>query len=161
MLTQARAKELFDYDPETGILSRIKKTSNARLGPTSQRQMPSGHLVIRVDGKLYLTHRVIWLWMIGDLPEFIDHKDMSGANNRWENLRECTKSQNAMNANKRRTSSSKWKGVWYRQKAGNWEARIGIGGAGRYLGVFDCPAAASFAYQIAADKLHGEFARSA
>ena len=161
MLTQARVKELFDYDPETGVLSRIKKASNARLGPVSQRQTPSGHLVIRVDGELYLTHRIIWLWMTGFLPEFIDHKDMNGANNRWGNLRECTKSQNAMNANKRRTGRSKWKGVRYRQKAGNWEARIGIGRAVRYLGDSDCPAVASFAYQIAADELHGEFARGA
>lgn len=51
------------------------------------------------------------------------------------------------------------KGVSFIQKRRIWRAAIGHNGKVLNLGNYDCPAAAHFAYIVAADKMRGEFAR--
>jgi len=91
----------------------------------------------------------------------IDHINGDKADNRWSNLRAATRYQNIQNRGPHKDNAIGLKGVHFSGKEQKWIAQIHANGNSKRLGCFDCPAAASFAYQIAADKHHGAFARTA
>lgn len=86
----------------------------------------------------------------------VDHRDSDGLNNVDENLRICTNAENAHNRGKPRDNRSGYKGVSYRKDLKKYVARIGR----IHLGFFSDPIEAARAYDAAAIKHHGEFART-
>lgn len=84
----------------------------------------------------------------------VDHINGNGLDNRKSNLRICTNSQNIMNAKKSEQRSSKYKGVC-RNTARPWRAYIGR----KILGSFATEKEAAQAYNSAAKKIYGDFAR--
>jgi hypothetical protein len=88
----------------------------------------------------------------------VDHKDGDGLNNQSENLREATKSQNAANSRKR-NGSSIYKGVSYKESSDKWQAKICVNYKQIYLGLHENEVDAALAYDSAAMKYFGEFAR--
>ncbi len=93
---------------------------------------------------------------------YIDHIDHNKLNNQKSNLRFCTRSENNknVNTNTNRTSNStsKYKGVNWYKKYGNWNAKIRSNGIDYNLGYFVDEVVAAKAYDAAALKYHGEFA---
>lgn len=87
----------------------------------------------------------------------IDHINHNGLDNRRENLRIVTTTQNAQNQ-RSRTGSSRFKGVYWHKGAQKWIARIVINGQKTYLGSFVDEVAAANAYNIAASQHYGEYA---
>lgn len=91
--------------------------------------------------------------------EFPDHIDRNPFNNKSENLRVVTKSQNAMNSRLRSDSKSGYRGVsWSKQKK-KWRSTININKVQKHLGFFDSIKDADTAYKNAAKDLFGEFMR--
>lgn len=163
-LTAERARELLDYDPETGILrNRITRGSVAIAGEIAGYEA-LGYIVVCLDGIQYQAHRVIWLIVHGIWPtNFIDHRDGKKNHNTLENLREATKAQNSQNSPMRADNTSGFKGVgWHREKS-KWRAYIHLGGrrGGKYkhLGYYDDINEAADAYSKASIKYYGEYAR--
>ena len=154
--SQARLRELLDYDPLSGGLVRI---ANSRRSDLIGKPAGSNHLYskVSVDQKIYAAHRIIWMWMTGEDPGEleIDHIDRNRHNNRWENLRLATVSQNRINCgNKSRSGLPK--GV--KKNKGRFGARLTVDGVVHWLGTFDTPEEAHRAYCAASTGLHGEFA---
>lgn len=89
----------------------------------------------------------------------VDHINRNGLDNRKENLRFCTNAQNQANKRPQTGASSKFKGVSLRKQTGKWQAYIKKNGDQHYLGVFDDEEGAARAYNEAAEKMFGEFAR--
>lgn len=92
----------------------------------------------------------------------IDHKNRNGLDNRKNNLRICSRSQNLANKEKRKGTSSKFKGVdFYNPKhyqaKKNWRARIRVEKKLKCIGYFTTEAEAAKAYNEAAIKAFGEF----
>jgi len=108
--------------------------------------------------KLISMHREIMKAPAGVL---VDHQNGDALDNRRENLRLATPSQNSYNRQKTKTksSSSKYRGVTYFARTGKWVARIKYQGKCRWLGYFDKEEEAGRAYDEAAKKHYGEFAR--
>ena len=84
----------------------------------------------------------------------IDHKSRNGLDNRKENLRFCTRSQNRQNSRSRHGTSSKYKGVFWCNTRNKWTAKIVINGKQFFAGRFDNEKQAALAYNVAALKYH-------
>ena len=109
---------------------------------------------VRVVAKksVYL-HR--WLMGAGQ-GQKVDHRSGDTLDCRRENMRLCTQAEN--NRNRRPCGIRTLKGIRARPN-GRWIAVIGANGGTIHLGTFDTPEAAARAYDAAALKFHGEFAR--
>lgn len=107
-------------------------------------------------------HRVIMSRILGRrllTYEKVDHVDTNPLNNRRENLRLATSTQNNANQNRRRDNTSGFKGVSYSKNAKKWAAAIQTKGNRIHIGYFDTAEQAYEAYCAEAKKLFGEFAR--
>jgi hypothetical protein len=162
-LTASRLREVLNYDPDTGVFTRLVASGSRGIaGNPAGWRNTHGHTRISVDGRDYYAHRLAWLWMTREWPpEQIDHINGDPTDNRWKNLRPATPSQNLGNSRHRRNNTSGFKGVYWHRPTGEWRARIMINRRNIHLGLFDTPEAAHAAYLTAAQKHFGEFARAA
>lgn len=153
MVTSESVRALLDYDADSGAL-RWRSS-----GEMAGCRRHDGYLVVGIDGRLYLGHRLVWLWMTGCWPAgYIDHANRVKGDDRWQNLREATPTQNAANSGARSTSGSGIKGVSWCRATQKWRATINIAGKQRSLGRHDSMADAAKAYSTAARELHGSYA---
>jgi hypothetical protein len=106
--------------------------------------------------KLLSMHRFICNPPAGLL---IDHINCNGLDNRRDNLRPATHSQNSCNKPKRKNTTSRFIGVHFSKNRNRWVAQIKHIGKKIWLGYFDKEVDAARAYDCAAIKYHGEFAR--
>lgn len=165
-LTAEKIRALFTYDKEEGIL-RWRNASGryGRYPAGSPAGSPNaeGYFQVRVDGQSYRICRLIWLHITGEWPKHqIDHIDRNPANDKWENLREATSSQNTANRGKNKPdkASCPLKGVQavQKRKSIRYRANAAKDGQRFHLGYFDTPEEAHAAYVRASEELHGEFA---
>lgn len=162
-LSWERLTEVLNYEPSTGLFRWKKRTSNrVAVGGVAGSLNPDGYIEIRVDGSLYLAHRLAFFYQTKSWPsEIVDHENLNRSDNRWDNLREATHSQNHANQTIPANNTSGFKGVvWYKRDQ-CWRAQIKVNGSMLHLGYFDDAEAASEAYNSAAIKYFGEFARAA
>src|ERR1035437_153618 len=89
----------------------------------------------------------------------IDHINNNGLDNRKENLRGCTQTQNNANMKKQANTSSKYKGVSLFKRDNKWRAKIDCNYICHHLGLYDSEESAALAYNKKAIELFGEFAR--
>ena len=157
MLTQQQVKLLFDYDQKTGVLTWKTITSpRVKIGDNAGCINSSGYLHTKIDGKLYLNHRIIYLWNHGYLPEFVDHRDTIIIHNQIDNLRKCTRIENGRNSKLRKDNKSGVKGVsWYNRER-KWRSVLLINGKQKYLGLFKELSNAEAAIKKGRKIYHGE-----
>lgn len=160
MLTPERLRELLTYDPLTGDFTRRVARGNLPAGTRAGTPHNMGYLVLRVDQKLYLAHRLAWFYTHGWWPpKGIDHKDRNPRNNRIDNLRPADQSQNGCNRRTPQANTSGVKGVrWYAAR-GKWIAAVKVKGVNHHLGYFTDLDAAKAAVTAARNQYHGDFAR--
>ena len=138
----------FDYDSSTGILLRVLTGGQRSKSGTSC----NGYLRSGVDGLLTYNHRISWAHYYRDQPpEFIDHIDGDRENNRIDNLRACTLSENQMNRKVNSNSTTGYTGVTFMKNKGRFKATIYRNNKPTYLGLYDTAKEASKAYQKAKD----------
>ena len=169
--TQERLKELFDYPPEVGdLVWRVDRGGRAKVGMVagcvsnlmcSQRGAnPKFYRLIRVDYKKFLAHRLIYIYMTGSCPEFLDHRDGNSLNNRFENLRPATSRENSFNSKIPKSNTSGIKGVYFNKRMKKWVCAIkGLDGK-RIFKFYDTLEEAKIRMPILRREVHGEeFAR--
>ncbi len=151
-ITAERVRELFHYNPETGVLWR--KLPSLSLQITS---LSAGYVQVRVRGVNYRAHRIIWLWLNGVWPSLhIDHVNGIRSDNRPSNLREVTQSTNLQNLKSAHADNqSGHLGVVHNPTRGNpWRAEIFYQGKKHFLGRYATPQEAHEAYLKAKRRLH-------
>lgn len=148
-----------NYCPLTGVFTwKVKPSRQIRLGAIAGTLDSDGYRKIKVCGKVVHSHRLAWFYVFGYMPEKeIDHINRVKDDNRINNLREATRSENAKNKEKSSANKSGYKGVSFQVKAQKWFAHIRISGKNKHLGCFDSPLRASLAYRLASHFYHGEF----
>jgi hypothetical protein len=169
MLTQNELHKALDYDPATGHFTwryRPEMNSSWTTRYTGQRAgcIKEGYCCIRINGKEYWAHRLVWLYVYGVLPWKgleIDHINGHKGDNRLKNLRAVTRADNLANAKISARNKSGVKGVGWSKSQEKWQAHICRHRKFTHLGFFKKFDDAVRARRLAEKKLHGEFARSA
>jgi hypothetical protein len=156
-LTPARLRELLTYDPASGLFRRAQVVKGSRwmVGEVAGYESRNGYVVIQIDGKNYAAHRLAWLYVHGAWPPCdIDHRNGVRSDNRIDNLRLATRSQN--NQNQRAAKSNNHLGLLgvSTTKEGRFKARIQVEGTQVRLGIFDTPEEAHAAYLAAKARMH-------
>lgn len=153
----SKLHSLFDYSD--GLLLWKKTGKGIRGDKIAGNVRPDGYRSIRIEQKAYLAHRLIFLFHHGYMPKYIDHKDGDPTNNRIENLRESTHSQNMMNSKVNSVSRSKIKNVRWNNSCSKWQVLIQVMGKQRHIGVYKDLELAELVAIEARNKYHGEFAK--
>ena len=158
MITQELVKSLFYHDD--GVLYWKESPSNnvpknSPAGSLDNR----GYLRTKINRRQYLNHRLIYLLFTGELPECIDHIDGNKVNNKIENLRKATNSQNNCNAKISKRNTSGHKGVTWHKLKNKWQAQIYLQGTNYFFGLYDNIEDAVKAVRDNRQNIHQEFAR--
>lgn len=149
-LSQDDVKRLFDYCPDTGVITYKRNSSTGRLRDDE-------YLDFRISGgPMILAHHIAWMFMTGSWPpKHVDHINRIRNDNRWENLRSATKRENAVNSCQRKDNTSGYKGV-YKRSNNTWSAQATIDGKGCSFGSsFKTPEEAALAYNEGMDRFAG------
>jgi hypothetical protein len=169
-------KDLFDYDPDSGVLLWKKRPTShfpTERGWKIFNRVYSGKVAgykdyqgetptrikVGINGVVYPVHQIVWHMTHGPIPDgmVIDHKDGNPFNNKLDNLRLSTRSQNMWNSRMRKSNALGFKGVSKQRR--KFVASISKNGKPLYLGRFPTPEEAHAAYCKASDELHGQFGR--
>jgi hypothetical protein len=156
---QLIVKAYISYDPDTGFFtwkksptSRLKVTTRVGAGTLSS----SGYLIISLAGKRWQAHRLAWFCMTGEIPKgFIDHIDGNKLNNKFSNLRECSRSDNSCNSKKQEGVAIKGIRIL---KSGQYEARVGKDGSTYRMQSADLEEATNWLVSKR-EELHKQFTR--
>lgn len=148
-LTYERASELLRYDPNTGLISwAVSRPGRGRIfagkaaGYVSKRD---GYVCLMVDHKMYRAHRIAFLLQTGSHPVLdIDHINGDRSDNRWENLRQVSKSKNQQNRHCK-TTKRKYADLpfgvetcdaWLENRKKPYAVRLWLNGRKRLIGYF-------------------------
>lgn len=153
MITAGQARAYFDYNPGTGMLLWKSRPLSIFASPAAgkswntrhagkaagsvfkQKGKYTGYRHVRVCGRNYRVHYIVWLIYHGRAPEgVIDHVDGDGTNNKIANLRDATWSENSKNARISLRNTSGICGVRYYPPTRKWAANITSDGERVFLG---------------------------
>ncbi|SKB62462.1 HNH endonuclease [Sphingopyxis flava] len=160
-LSFEQADTLLRYDPETGLFHwKVSRGGTARAGALAGSDHGDGYWAIKVCGRMYKAHRLAHLLMTGKWPPSeIDHKNRNRSDNRWSNLRPCSRSDNMFNQGLSSLNTSGYRGVSLHHGTGKWRAQIKHRGRKIHLGVFETPESAAAVYAAAANDLFPTFSQ--
>jgi hypothetical protein len=156
--SQAELRELFHYDPETGVFTHLQTRGKGKKGATVGKVNMHGYVEMRVFNKLFGAHRLAFLYMTGELPVLpfmVDHINGSRSDNRWINLRIADYQQQVWNTTAHHHNQSGLKGAWPCKTTGRWQSIIQDGAKRVWLGRFDTAEEAHQAWIKAATELRG------
>jgi len=143
-------KEHYSYDPDTGEI--FSKRAGRVIGHKSKSRS-TFYWVAKIKGSYYRLHRVAWAIHYGVWPSGqIDHRNGNGLDNRLENLRDATHTQNQRNQRIHRKNTTGARGVCLCKRTGRFQALIWLNGKRLYIGRFDTVEAAAAARSAAEAK---------
>ena len=127
MTAQQELKNLFWYQPESGVFRWRKEIRNGAIKPWSVAGCVDGdgYITIKFRQKGYRAHRLAWLYVHGEMPEHqIDHINGVRSDNRICNLRPATIKQNNENTTLRKDNSTGCRGVHFSKRDGKYVAKV-------------------------------------
>jgi hypothetical protein len=157
LLSQSMLLDIFEY--QDGLLVYKRNKGRAKIGEAVCSRDNKGYRRAKIDGRHYFVHRLVFFMHHGYLPQFIDHIDCNRDNNRIENLREASATQNNRNRKIAGHNKSGVKGVFWVAKYQKWKAQCTVNYKQHHLGQFNRIEDAAEAVQQFRQAHHLEFAR--
>jgi hypothetical protein len=159
-LTQQQVQELFEYrdgdlhwKPRTLSRNRPSVLNGKKVGCPNG----SGYLTMVHDKRKYYLHQLVFLMHHGYIPSNIDHIDGNGSNNRIENLRLATVSENMYNTKINTKNTSGFKGVHFNKQKQKWQAKLWVRGE-QIARAFHSKELAVEFMELFREMAHGQFA---
>lgn len=118
----------------------------------------SGYMFVKIRGVLYQLHRIVFALHHGYLPNEVDHIDGNPLNNKIENLREASRSQNLANTKLSKANTTGVKGVTFNKRVGKFQAYLTKEKKRTYLGSFNSLEEAEQSRKAAFERAFGEYA---
>lgn len=135
-ITQEYLQKLFDY--KDGQLFWVSSQSRRiKVGNRAGCQKKDGYRFITLNYSNFYEHKLIYMFHFGKTDLEIDHIDGNRSNNRIENLRPATITENARNKKTLTSNTSGRKGISFDKLVKKWRAYIGINGKVKVLGFFE------------------------
>lgn len=160
MVSIDRLHEVLRLTEAGKLFWRVTLSNRAVAGSETGTTNSNGYRVIGIDGTQFYVHRVVFAMANNRWTDReIDHVNGVKTDNRSENLREATRSQNGCNTSIGPTNKSGVKGVSWHKLRMKWRAKIQINGRSVYLGEHEDIDLAELVVTEARLRLHGEFAR--
>lgn len=158
MITQEELKRLLNYDPDTGIFTwKEDRLFNKLKGKIAGNLSHTGYVYITIYNKAYRAHRLAWLYVYGELPRMLDHKNRIRNDNRISNLRTATHAENSHNRSITKINKiTNARGVRFRY--GKYYAYIWNNNKYMHLGVYFTLEEAIKVREEKAKELYGDFA---
>lgn len=161
MLEKSEALRLFEYrDGKLYCKEKTNPKSNkVKPGQEIGSLSASEYLRTKIHYKEYFVHKIVFLMHNGYMPQIVDHIDGDTLNNRIENLRAVSLSQNQFNRQKSSNNTSGYKNVSWCKRTKKWQVTIAFGNKAKGFGRFKDIELADLVAQEARDKYHGQFVR--
>lgn len=157
MIESERIRTVFNFDRLTGILTwKVATSRKIRVGAVAGCPDGKGYIVVGIDNKQYMAHRVAWKHMFGEWPtNKIDHRNGDRCDNSELNIRDVSDAINSQNQVRPPiNSSSGLLGVSWDAVRQKWTAHISLNGKATNLGRFDDKHEAYAVYLEAKRRLH-------
>ena len=150
MISQTDLKSILHYDSITGIFTYLKRrNSKCEVGTIAGTLDKDGYICIKILGKLYKAHRLAWFYVYGEWPkQQIDHINCIKIDNRIENLRDCSHSENLLNRHiaMKTNKTTGLLGASLHKSSGKYLSQIKYQGKVMHIGRYDTPMQAHEAY---------------
>ena len=148
MITQKLLHDLFYYN-ENKLFNKITRNWKSKKDTFSAKLRKDRYFDIKINGKMYLMHRLIYIYHFGNIEDgkYIDHIDGNRMNNDINNLRVVTHQQNCFN-------TVKTLGYYFEKCTGKYKAQIMLNNKKISLGRYKTENEARIAYLTAKEKHH-------
>jgi hypothetical protein len=148
--------EIFNYE-DGNLIWKKKISKNITLNKVAGRTIHHGYKMIGLYKKAYMSHRLIFMFHHGYFPKEVDHIDGNPANNKIENLRPATHSQNLKNQKLRTDNVSGHKNVGWSKREQKWRVRLTVNYKDKHIGYFSDRELADLVAIEATNLHHGNF----
>lgn len=156
-LTQEFLNEIFEHK-QGGIYWKTKTHKTIVIGKKAGRRRPDGYMAVGIGGKIYKVHRIIFMMHHGYFPQTVDHINGIKDDNRIENLRAATFSENCLNRGLRPDNEAKAKGIRWCKNSKAWMVRVTVNKIRMFFGYHKDFELAELVAIEARDKYHKKFA---
>ena len=162
-LTQEMVKEMFDYRADGKLIRRHSTMGNGNHAGAVVGTKPTGarnyrYSTTKVHGEHWCVHKLIYLYHYGVVPDQLDHINRDSTDNRIENLRPASVSENICNRGLFSNNTSGCKGVSWHKAQSRWCVYINVNKKRKNLGYFNDLELADLVSTEARDLYHGNYA---
>ena len=135
LMTAEYANSLFEYC-DGKLYWKVKKCYSVVVGQEVGSEHGRGYRAVQIDGKNYKLHRIVFLMHNGYFPEQVDHINGDKTDNRIENLRAATNSENQKNVPVRPWSKTGVKNVTKRKDRDAYMVTVSVNGKRKTIGYY-------------------------